>query len=287
MAKQNGTTRSPKQSRPSGAAPRETAGDESSQRRATASAASRGGGRKRAQAGSTPARKKQPPRAQGRSSPRKRPSAIAGAGTAVVDSVKSNPIPAALIGAGLTWLLVQNRARLSMPQMPQMPQMPNALTGIADSVRDSFNDTAQSTRQAVRDGVGTAADSVRDGAATLAEYAQSGAEKVSRAARKGMRRGREAIATTWDEHPLTVGLTLLAAGVAAGMLLPTPKGAVIAQAAKDLTRSVTSTGEDLLDKGREIVNSSARAVSREAKRQGLTPTEIGRKVRRVATAVTS
>ncbi|MDQ3441658.1 MAG: hypothetical protein M3478_15045 [Planctomycetota bacterium] len=164
--------------------------------------------------------------------------------------------------------------------------MPEALTGIAETARESFSDTIQSTRQAVRAGVGSAAESVKDGAATLAEYAQNGASKIGEGAKKGYQRSREAVATTWDEHPLTVGLALLAAGVAAGMMLPAPKSGAISRAAKGLTQRVTSTGEELLESARELVSSSARAVSREAKRQGLTPDQISRKVKRVAGAAT-
>jgi hypothetical protein len=221
-----------------------------------------GGGaqRQRAQASSQPSRGRAPGRG-----------AIAGAGAKVVETVRENPIPAALVGAGLTWLIVKNRQRLPMPHVPQ------ALTGIAETARESFSDSAQSTRQAVRGGVGSAAE-------TLAEYAQSGAAKVGQVARKGYRRSREAVATTWDEHPLTVGLALLAAGVAAGMMLPAPKSGAISRAAKGLKQRVTSTGEELIEGARELVSSSARAISREAKRQGLTPGQLGRKVKRVAGA---
>jgi hypothetical protein len=195
-----------------------------------------------------------------------------------VDTVRENPIPAALAGAALTWLIVKNRQRLPLPHMPE------ALTGIAETARDSFSDTLQSTRQAVRGGVGSAAETVKESAASLAEYAQTGASKVGQAAQNGYQRSREAVATTWDEHPLTVGLALLAAGVAAGMMLPAPKSGAISRAARGMTQRVTSTGEELLESAREIVTSSARAVSREAKRQGLTPDQISRKVKRVANA---
>lgn len=207
--------------------------------------------------------------------------AVAGAGAKAVGTVRENPIPAALIGAGLMWLIVKNRQRLPLPDMPE------ALSSIADTARESFSGASQSTRQAVRGGVGSAADSVKDGAAAAAEYAQRGAAKVGQAAKKGFEKTRDAAATTWDEHPLTVGIALLAAGVAAGMMLPAPKGAAIRRAAKKLTRRVTSTGEDLLENARELLHSSARSVSREAKRQELTPAAISRKAKRVAAAVTS
>ena len=284
MAKQNGTTRSSQRSSsPS------TSGSGSS-----AGSSTSGRNRRRTQAGKRPsdrgrARREealrqhqqergQEERSQRRELPR---GTIAGAGAKAVETVRANPIPAAIAGAALTWLLVKNRERLHMPQMP------DALTGIAETVRDSFSETAESTRRAVRGGMGSAAEAVKDGAASLAEYAQTGASTVGQAAKKGYERSREAVATSWDEHPLTVGLVLLAAGVAAGMMLPTPKSGAITRAAKGLTQRVTSTGEGLLESARELVSSSARAASREAKRQGLTADQITRKVKRVASAATS
>ena len=157
---------------------------------------------------------------------------------------------------------------------------------VTGSARESFSNTAQSTRKVVRGGVESAAETVKEGAATLADYAQSGASKVGQVAKKGYQRSREAVATTWDEHPLTVGLALLAAGVAAGMMLPAPKSGAISRAAKGLTQRVATTGEELLESAREFVSSSARNASREAKRQGLTPDQLGRKVKRVANAAT-
>lgn len=44
-----------------------------------------------------------------------------------------------------------------------------------------------------------------------------------------------------------------------------------------------SPGEELLEKGRELVGASTEAMTREARRQGLTPNDLGRKVKRVAT----
>jgi hypothetical protein len=163
-----------------------------------------------------------------------------------------------------------------------------ALGGLfSDAVRESFNSSAEATRRAVRGRLGSAAEAVMNGAASVADLAQGGALKVGRAAHKGLARGRAAAAQTWDAHPLAVGLGLLTAGVAAGMLLPAPKSAAVTRAARSLSKRVTTTGEQMLDSARDLVRSSARAVSREAQRQGLTPAAIGRKVKRVAGAVTA
>ncbi|HEV2292680.1 MAG TPA: hypothetical protein VGR35_02425 [Tepidisphaeraceae bacterium] len=287
MAKQNGPTQSSRQSRPSSPARSDGRQGESggAQRPAASSSQPRSTGRNRATRGNRSAGGNRGSGSQKREQAQRRsqeqPSrggALAGAGTKAVETVRENPIPAALIGAGLTWLIVKNRQRLPVPHVPE------ALSGLADTARESFGDAAQSTRQAVREGVGSAAESAKHGAATVAEYAQSGASKIGQAAKEGFQRSRDAVSDTWDTHPLAVGLGLLVAGVAAGMMLPAPRSDAITRAAKGLTRRVTLSGEELLESARRLVTTSARSASREARRQGLTPDQLGRKVKRVANA---
>src|SRR5687767_658606 len=218
MAKQNGTTRSPKRSSSSSAGAGSSGGGGGSSGRnrpRTQAAGKRPSDRGRARREEALLRHQREQEQDGRSQ-RRAPQrgTIAGAGAKAVETVRANPIPAAIAGAALTWLLVKNRERLHVPHMP------DALTGLAETVRDSFSETAESTRRAVRGGMGSAAEAVKERAVSLAEYAQTGASTVGQAAKKGYERSREAVVTSWDEHPLTVGLVLLAAGVAAGMMLP-------------------------------------------------------------------
>ncbi len=102
---------------------------------------------------------------------------------------------------------------------------------------------------------------------------------------RSLKRSRETVSDMWQRHPITVGLALLAAGVATGMMLPATarEGGMMGRAARNVTRRVRSSGEELLEKGRELVETSAEVVTREARRQGLTADDIGRKVKRVAT----
>jgi hypothetical protein len=129
---------------------------------------------------------------------------IKSAGSRAVESVGEHPIPAALIGAGLAWLLLESRG-IRPTEVPIVERGKEALGAVGHTIGDA---------------VGTAASSVKEGASTLGEYATSAASAVGESATSGIGAGREAIGNLWERHPLAMSAAILSAGIAAGMLLP-------------------------------------------------------------------
>ena len=132
---------------------------------------------------------------------------IKSAGSRAVESVGEHPIPAALIGAGLAWLLLESRG-IRPTEVPIVERSKEALNTVGHTVADA---------------VGTAASSVKEGALTLGEYAGNAASAVGETATSGIGAGKEAIGNLWDRHPLAMSAAILSAGIAAGMLLPGTK----------------------------------------------------------------
>jgi hypothetical protein len=132
---------------------------------------------------------------------------IKSAGSRAVESVGEHPIPAALIGAGLAWLLLESRG-IRPTEVPIVERSKEALGTVGHTLTDA---------------VGTAASSVKEGASTLGEYAGSAASAVGETATNGIGAGKEAIGNLWERHPLAMSAAILSAGVAAGMLLPGTK----------------------------------------------------------------
>ena len=225
--------------------------------------------------------------------------ALASAGSTASGSVKQHPVPAALIGAGLAWLLLETRtarsaeAKLLRRAKRAVGTVGEALSPLGESAGESFGqarDTARDamtgTADAVGRAVGTAAEAVAGGAVTLAEIAKSGvstagtalrdgAAAVGEAAKAGYGRSREAVADTWERHPLMVGASLLAAGLATGMLLPAVRPGGNAEGRKPASEEAERTsealktaGSELYEKGRAMSPASAKAAS--ASRKGRT-----------------
>ncbi len=198
--------------------------------------------------------------------------ALRDAGSRVVEAVTENPVPAILIGAGLAWLLLDTRVahraerKLLNQARSAVNKLGETITELAGSGRESYSRANRRTQNLLSD----AAESIKQSASALAHQAQHGAEVVGESAQAGYERSREAIAGAWEKHPLAVGASILAAGVATGMMLPATvrEGTMFGDAASNVAEKIRSTGSDLLERGKDLATSSAQMATRVIKRQG-------------------
>jgi hypothetical protein len=168
---------------------------------------------------------------------------IKSAGSRAVESVGEHPIPAALIGAGLAWLLLESRG-IRPTEIPLVERGKEAIGTVGHTIADA---------------AGTAASSVKEGASTLGEYASNAASAVGETATSGIDAGKEAIGNLWERHPLAMSAAILSAGIAAGMLLP---------ATRRENNMLGTAASNLADKAREKTTefieratSTARAIT--------------------------
>jgi hypothetical protein len=186
------------------------------------------------------------------------------AGSTVRGSVAGHPVPAVLIGAGLAWLLLESR--LSGASSDR---------GFLAAARRRYEESAAGAAEGVESALGSAKESLVDGAEAvvefagrLGEYAQrgasavgstlrEGASTVGEGARKGYESSKRAVGNVWEEHPLTSGLALLAAGVTLGMLLPSTRREddMMGSQSDSLTRRIKEAGASLLQRGEQVVSS--------------------------------
>jgi hypothetical protein len=203
-----------------------------------------------------------------------------------------------LIAAGIGWYLVQNRAVRASRLMRGARQF---VSRIESSVGNAFSSAAERSVGSVQGAAGTigkslrsATDSVRASLATFGAQAQGGASAVGEAVRYGAGSGRrtaargvngtsDVVSTMWRDHPLAVAATVLAAGATAGMLVPATEREqrVMGDAVGKAKKTVRRGGKRLLREGKQFVRESASVAVKEARRQGLDPSEIGRRVKRV------
>jgi hypothetical protein len=204
---------------------------------------------------------------------------IAAAPARVVSTIQSNPIPAIMIGAGLSWLLLgQGMSGLADSLFVQRGR--RRLGKLGETFGASFQEAAGNTAGAVRH----AASSVREGFSSIGEYTHEGVDALRRTARRNVESVGETVASVWESHPLVICAAILAAGAAAGMLLPSTQREerTMGRASEALAQRVRNRGSKLLTQGRRLASEAIDTASREARRQGLTPRELGRKVKRVA-----
>ncbi len=175
--------------------------------------------------------------------------------TGIVDTIRENPVPAAMVAVGLGWLLFNGRRSDSQSTQSwnrsdydtnrvagSYPRSSNFAGGYAydDDSEASYGDESGISRAAsnVRDRVSGAADSVKERAGNLADRgrdladragsrASSMASSVSHRAqdvagsvKQRTTQGARRVEDSFYDNPLAVGAITMALGVVAGLSAP-------------------------------------------------------------------
>ena len=173
-------------------------------------------------------------------------STVQGAGSGILETIKQNPIPAAMAGIGIAWLWTHraqgsvygyrrsdmrpNDAWETGPYAARLPEGPSPVEGIGDKLGDAA------------DTVGRRVSGVGDAVASVPAQFGGSAETVSRQAQRLM-----------EESPLAVGAAALAVGAAIGMVLPPTQveRRVLGPAAGQVLGTVEGTATQALQKVQE------------------------------------
>jgi ElaB/YqjD/DUF883 family membrane-anchored ribosome-binding protein len=235
---------------------------------------------------------------------------------AVVDTVKHNPLPALLIGAGVAWMIYNTRrsshsdasyyttddtdtasydpdAHLDRPL--DYPIATSGTAGISEAGWSDQGMQGPSKLGKIKDGIGSAAGSAKQ---KIGAMGHAAGEKLTAARHRAGEIGtrvrqrsgemytatRERVVTTADQHPIETGLVCLAAGLIAGLALPTPSpvNRRLGPTADRLRERARESGQEMLEKGKRVATAAVSAVKEEAQAQGLTPERLREKATAVA-----
>lgn len=160
---------------------------------------------------------------------------MSGTGSAIAGAVRNNPVPMALIGAGIGWLLlsrsgVDDRLARSRHARQAGGAVRRAGQGIAEGVTqagDGVSRAAETAYDGVSRAAETAYDVARDGLHTAADGLQAGWEHAAHASGdlaagvgRPLRRAARGFWEMAEEHPLVAGVMTLALGAAVGAGIP-------------------------------------------------------------------
>jgi hypothetical protein len=208
------------------------------------------------------------------------------AGQGFLATIRENPIPAALAGIGLGWLIYKSRENMPNNRpyyggysgyrpygawYGEQPYRARYYEDEGPSVKDRMQNRAgQVTGQAQQlasqagDKVQQTANQVQDSAGQFADQAQYQAQ-----------RARGWLERSWDENPLAMSALALAAGAVIGLALPEtePENQLMGSARDDLMQKAQSTAQDTVQKvqavAQEATDAAKDAAQQEAKNQGL------------------
>jgi hypothetical protein len=205
--------------------------------------------------------------------------------TTVVDRIRENPIPAAMIGAGLAWLLMSGKKEERRPvyraryggediydgdyslggydfeygYQPEgrierakhrVQNVAGNVAGdareLASDARDRVANVANRTREGAADLASTASEGIHD----AARFARTEARELRYRARSGARRLERGFESTYREAPIGVGLAALAIGALAGIALPRTRreDELMGSTRDKLIQKAESAAESALDR---------------------------------------
>lgn len=232
---------------------------------------------------------------------------------------REHPMPAAVIGLGLGWLLVDSSrkedaydgryrggrsdlyggygyGRGASSYTGEGYEAGSSgfetgeegrLSGVKHKVQDlagSARDAVVEAKDKVGETVGEATGWTKEHASDLGHRAKDRATALKGQARTQVRRAKTGFWQTMEANPLMVGAATLALGVIAGLAIPeTEKENELMGETRDrLFEEVKEAGQQTLEKGQHVAEAVADKVKEEVRNAGLTPEGVADKVKQVA-----
>lgn len=202
--------------------------------------------------------------------------------SSLTDTIRENPVPAALVAIGLGWLMVNRRSSSEYGRYRQYDTQSasyglrdyndssfderSRVADMADTARERVSEVAGAARErvsdaghAARERAGMLADRARDAAGNVRTQAQHFASNAADTTRRQAAR----VEDMYNDNPLALGAVTMALGVAAGFAVPRTDREV--QFFGDAREQVVDKVHNVVDEAKEKVQHVASRVMTEAK----------------------
>ncbi len=212
----------------------------------------------------------------------------------VVETVRANPLPAALTGIGLGWLLMSARQQ-SQPryrddvyryrtptneyarEVDEYPVAPKYLPREGDEgtsagetlghARDKVGETATHAQDKAGDLAGRAQDKAGD----VSSRAQNRASQLGSQARHQASRAGGGLQRMLNENPLTMGALGVGVGAAIGLAIPetSKEHEVMGEARDTVVEKAQEKAQEVQQSAKRVAEEAQGAAQQEAENQGL------------------
>lgn len=186
--------------------------------------------------------------------------------TNLKNQIRDNPLPVALVSAGLAWLAL-GRDRSDWVAAGMSEEHSDGATGTIRSMASGAKGAASAVSSQVSGAGATAADAAGRVASASADYAGRAAGKSSEYLHQARRSASDLI----DREPLILAGLGLAIGTAIGAMLPASRfeQEEFGEQADRLRKGAEELVKDAADEARDVAAKAYDAVNEEADRQGL------------------
>jgi ElaB/YqjD/DUF883 family membrane-anchored ribosome-binding protein len=210
------------------------------------------------------------------------------AGSGITETIRENPVPAALTGIGLGWLLMSaRRKKAEQPHLHRRPYYdyppaydypprydeqgssgPSGGREALERTRDKVGETAVQARDKVEQSAGQ----VRDKTGELANRTQSQASRLANRAQYQARRAGGGLQRMLRENPLTTGALAVGLGAAVGLAIPETRKEheVMGEARDTVVEKAQEKAQEAQQKVQRVAEEAQGAAQQEAENQGLT-----------------
>lgn len=198
-------------------------------------------------------------------------------GSTLADTIRENPVPVALAGIGLGWLLMGNRRQQAGQPSLHRRRYPyygesTAGGGSAGEALGQARERAGETAGRVQEKAGETAGQIGEKAGELAERTQEGADRLADRTQTGARRANEGLQRVLRENPLAVGALAVGVGAAVGLAVPETRKEheVMGEARDNLLDRAQEKAQETKQKVQRVAEEAQNAAREEADSQGLT-----------------
>jgi ElaB/YqjD/DUF883 family membrane-anchored ribosome-binding protein len=186
---------------------------------------------------------------------------VKGTRKTTVETIKANPLPAALVGVGIGWLIKESRSSAAR-RSTSFPS-PSGVSQTADQLQDIGGELVgrvQTTTSQMTNQVQSQASQVQRQMSQVSTQAQQQAQQLARQARQ-----------RYQENPLAMGGVALALGAIVGLLVPeTPQEEqLLGQTANTVVDKAQAAVQETMQKVQSVAEEAKGAAQQEAKQQGL------------------
>ncbi|MGQ0561641.1 MAG: DUF3618 domain-containing protein [Gemmatimonadota bacterium] len=177
----------------------------------------------------------------------------------MMHTIRDNPIPAAMVGIGIGWLLLGGRR--NQHEIRRRERWPEDLRGYTDSgyVGDLGATTPRLQQDDAAGGIGAsvspeAGGGVRERVSDLADTTRTQAQQLQQRAQRG-----------FEDNPLALGAVALAAGLAAGLAIPETRreSEMMGRTRDRLVERARAAASDVKDRAEEVAERVIDETSRE------------------------
>jgi len=202
-----------------------------------------------------------------------------GAGSTIMETIRENPLPAALTGIGLGWLFVSGRRQRSgQPSYRGRAYAAYDYPTTYDyppRYEERGGTNGPSAGEALgraRDTVGETASQVQDRAGEAASRAQDRVSNLGDQARYHVQRASGGFQRMLQENPVAVGVLAVGAGAAVGLAIPetAKEHEVMGEARDNLVEKAQEKAQEAQQKVQRVAEEAQSAAKEEAENQGLT-----------------